>query len=58
MNISLHFSGFTLVCTMGAADSAELPAHGSEQEEHDGFRPVHNSNTENLYQFAAVVRGD
>lgn len=43
---------------MGAAGPVELPAHSSEQEERDGFRPVHNSNTENLYQFAAAVRGD
>lgn len=39
---------------MGGAGPVELPAHGSEQEEGDGFRPVHNSNTENLHQFAAV----
>lgn len=50
-----HFSGITSVYITGGPGPVVLPAHSSEQKKHDAYRPVYNSNTENLYKITAVA---
>lgn len=54
---SFSFQCHYIVCITGGPGSVGLSAHGSEQKKHDGFRPVYNSNTENLCKITVVAKG-